>query len=97
MAWEGHGNPSAQKKIIDDYYTALYIPDKKMDDVPWELTEFFLCEEVYHCRPSELAGEDWETVQFHLELISTRRKVQQFKEKPSTGAASKIRTLSGAG
>jgi hypothetical protein len=97
MAWQGHSDQSRQKKITDAYYMALYIPEKKMEDVPWELTELFLCEEVYHCRPSELAEEDWETIQFHLELIGVRRSVAAFKAQPATSARGKVLTLSGAG
>lgn len=44
---------------------------------PWEYVELLLCRDVYHCTPSELAEQDWETVRVHLRLLSVEGKVQQ--------------------
>lgn len=37
--------------------------------VPAEQVELQLCR-LYHCRPSELAGEDWRRLGLHLLLLS---------------------------
>ena len=48
---------------------------------PWEWVQLVLCRDVYHCRPSELDGEDAETVMTHLALLNTAAKVEEFKAK----------------
>jgi hypothetical protein len=43
--------------------------------------ELVLCRDVYHCRPSELDGEDADVVLTHLALLSTAAKVEEFRAK----------------
>jgi hypothetical protein len=40
---------------------------------PPEWLDLQLCE-LYHCTPSELAEQDWETVMLHLELKAIEAK-----------------------
>jgi len=49
----------------------------------WRVTELTLCRHIYHCTPSQLAEQDWETVQFHLDLIAVEQRVEKFRKAPS--------------
>lgn len=46
--------------------------------VPWAWTELQLCR-IYGCTPSQLANEDWETVQTHIRFLQVEAEVREFK------------------
>lgn len=41
-----------------------------------EYLELVLCRDVYHCTPSELAAEDWRTIEAHLEVMAAEAQVR---------------------
>lgn len=43
--------------------------------------DLFLCEQVYHCRPSELDQEDGERIARHMIILDVRAKVAERKRK----------------
>lgn len=53
----------------------------KSGDVPWEYIELQLCRDIYHCLPSQLAREDYETIQTHLMLMGVENEVEDFKKQ----------------
>jgi hypothetical protein len=55
------------------------MPHAPQGEVPWEWLELTLCRDVYHCRPSELAEEDWATVSLHLKLLEAKAEVDGAK------------------
>jgi hypothetical protein len=57
------------------------MPHAPQGAVPWEWLELTLCKDVYHCRPSELAEEEWATVQLHLKLLEAKAEVDASKVK----------------
>ncbi len=46
--------------------------------VPWAWNELQLCR-MYGCTPSQLAKEDWETVQTHMRFLQVEEEVREFK------------------
>lgn len=51
----------------------------KAREMPWAYQELVLCRDVYHCTPSQLAAEDWETVREHLRLLAVEQRAHQAK------------------
>jgi hypothetical protein len=43
--------------------------------VPWEVTELYLCRDVYHCTPLELEEVPWEMVERHLIIINAESEL----------------------
>lgn len=58
------------------------MPNAPQGAIPWEWTELVLCRDVYHCRPSELAGEDWATVSLHLKLLDAKAETEAAAKDP---------------
>lgn len=56
--------------------------ESKNTKPPWEWTELQLCREVYHCLPSALAGEDYDTVATHLEMLAAEGR---YRHRPGRG------------
>ena len=50
-------------------------------EVPWEYVELQLCRDIYHCLPSQLAREDYDTIQIHLFLMGVENEVEEFKKQ----------------
>lgn len=50
-------------------------------EMPWAYTELILCRDVYHCAPSVLGEQDWETVQTHLAIMRVEQEVRQLKQQ----------------
>jgi hypothetical protein len=50
---------------------------KTYDDLPFEYTELILCRDVYHCLPSELGDESWETISAHLALMKAEERTRK--------------------
>jgi hypothetical protein len=47
---------------------------------PWEYVQLRLCRDIYHCTPSELDGQDWATVEAHLQIINTEEEIRRMKQ-----------------
>lgn len=56
------------------------VPSSPLGHVPWEWLELLLCRDVYHCRPSELAEEDWNTINLHLKLMEAKSEIDEIKQ-----------------
>ena len=50
-------------------------------DPPWPYVELRLCRDVYHCTPSQLDEEDWDTVKTHLALMGAEDDVRKAEAK----------------
>jgi hypothetical protein len=48
------------------------------EPVPWAWNELQLCR-MYGCTPSQLAKEDWLTVQTHMRFLEVEAEAQAFK------------------
>lgn len=49
--------------------------------MPSEYLELFLCRDVYHCTPVELAEVPYETVRDHLAVLSAESRALELKRK----------------
>jgi hypothetical protein len=54
-------------------------------EMPWEYIELYLCRDIYHCTPNELAEQPIETVNMHLKLIGVENIVKQFDSTQGSG------------
>ncbi len=55
--------------------TALWLGD----ELPAEYVDLYLCRDVYHCTPSQLAAEDAVEIQKHLAMLAAEAQVRGMK------------------
>jgi hypothetical protein len=58
-------------------------------EIPEEYTDLILCRDVYHCLPSELDKEDWQTIANHIAMIEAESKVHKMKSQSKKKPAKK--------
>lgn len=56
-------------------------------ETPPEVIEVYLCQDVYHCVPSALERQDWDTVQRHLIVLDAKARVSNLKAERRAQAA----------
>lgn len=61
----------------------------KSGEAPWEYIELLLCRDIYHCLPSQLAREDYDTIQTHLALMEVEKEVDDFNKQVQTDRKTK--------
>ena len=44
---------------------------------PWEYIQLRLCQDVYHCTPSQLDEQDWQTIETHLLILNLEEQLRQ--------------------
>lgn len=74
---------------------ALIMPHAPGAEIPWAWTELMLCKDVYHCRPSELAEEEWATVSTHMALLEAKAEVDEGKGKQTITSGPDMSTFTG--
>lgn len=59
----------------------LWTPKSATTPPPNEWLYLQLCRDVYHCTPSQLDREDWDTIATHIALLEAEGEVQAAKQK----------------